>query len=83
MPVASAYRINGVVTLTFLGNPHGLRPGDAMIIQDAYGVAADRSLFPPGPKTVEAIPFSDTLTYREAGVNANAAGSMSILVHRE
>lgn len=78
MGVASAYRISGIVTLTFSGNPHQLEPGFGFQLEDSYGIDADRDLFPPGPKIVKSAPYVDVLTYEEAGEDGNAAGSLWI-----
>lgn len=76
--VASAYRNGGVVTLSFFGNAHGLFPGKSFAVVDAYGVASDRALFPPGEKRVASAPNVDVLTYAEVGADGNASGSLQI-----
>lgn len=78
MGISSAFRVNGVVTLAFRGNPHGLSVGDTFFVLSDYGVASDAALFPHGKKVVTAVPHPDWLTYSETGPDGNNAGSFSI-----
>ena len=78
MGVAKAYRLDGRVTLSFFGNAHGMQPGEAFTLLDAYGSPGDRALFSPGQKVVSSVLFVDTLTYLEPGPDGNADGSLRI-----
>lgn len=71
--------LSGIVTVfvspTFAGSSHGLEVGQQIEVLNQFANPADAVNFPPGIKTITAVPTNDSFRYAEAGPVATTAGA--------
>lgn len=63
------------VTPTFAGSSHGLEVGQQIEVLNQFSVPGDAVKFPPGIKTITAVPTNDSFRYAEAGPVATTTGT--------